>query len=187
MAIKYYVCGLGYNQDLEVTDYGIGFGRFDTYTEAYELFVKLQCRSVESFFVNAPKVYELDLRVEECEVTEESIECIRIINEWGVINPNFKEESKMNIKQIAYEKYQLDWMLRHGYTLTQLIGELSVCMEEANDDLETVFDVWEFDYGFGSEIWVCFDEFIVNEYQDKHYMKQLLTKAEYDEYRKEVE
>jgi hypothetical protein len=93
----------------------------------------------------------------------------------------------MNIKQIAYEKYKLDWMLRHGYTLTQLINELAYYMEEANDDLETVFDVWEFDYGFGSEIWVCFDEFIVNEYQDKHYMKQLLTNAEYDEYRKEVE
>lgn len=93
----------------------------------------------------------------------------------------------MNIKQVAYEKYKLDWMLRHGYTLTQLIEELAYYMEEANDDLETVYDVWEYDYGFGSEIWVCFDEFIVNEYQDKHYMKQLLTKAEYDEYRKEVE
>lgn len=187
MAIKYYVCGLGYNQDLEVTDYGIGFGCFDTYEAAYELFVMLQCRGTESFFTNAQTVYEIDIRVEECEVTEESIECIRIINEWGVINPNFKKGKKMSIKNIAYEKYKLDWMLRHGYTLTQLIGELAYYMAEANEDLETVFDVWEFDYGFGSEIWVCFDEFVVNEYQDKQYMKQLLTKEEYDEYRKEVE
>jgi hypothetical protein len=93
----------------------------------------------------------------------------------------------MNIKQIAYEKYKLNWMLRHGYTLTQLIEELADCMEEVHEDLNVVSYVWEYDYGFGGEIWVCFDEFIVNEYQDKHYMKQLLTKAEYDEYRKEVE
>ena len=87
----------------------------------------------------------------------------------------------MDIKKIAYEKYKLDWMLHHGYTLDNLISELSDCMEEANEDLPVVFDVWESDYGFRSEIWVCFDEFIYKEYQDTNYMYQLLNWEEYVE------
>lgn len=180
MKIRYYVCGLGYDENLHAMDYGVDFGDFDTYNEAYELFVKLQCRSDESFFVNAPEVYELDLRVEECEETEEAITCIYVKNEWGIINPNFKTD--MDIKKIAYEKYKLDWMLRHGYTLEDLVSELSDCMTEVNEDFVVVFDVWESDYGFKSEIWTCFDEFIDNEYQDYGYMKQLLNWEEYEKY-----
>ena len=92
----------------------------------------------------------------------------------------------MDIKKIAYEKYKLDWMLHHGYTLEDLISELSDCMEEANEDLVVVFDVWTSDYGFGSEIWVCFNEFIDNEYQDEGYMRQLLTWEEYEKYQEDI-
>lgn len=88
----------------------------------------------------------------------------------------------MDIKKIAYEKYKLDWMLNHGYTLDDLISVLSDCIEEAKEDLAVVFDVWESDYGFGSEIWVCFDEFIDNEYQNSAYMWKLLNWEEYDRY-----
>lgn len=183
MKIRYYVSGLGYNENLEAIDYEVNFGDFDTYEEAYELFVKLQSRNAESFFVNASKVYEIDIRVEECEETEDAIECFNIKNEWGIINPNFK--TNVDIKKIAYEKYKLDWMLRHGYTLEDLVRSLSDCMEEVNEDFVVVFDIWESDYGFGSEIWVCFDEFIDNEYQDKGYMKQLLTWEEYEKYEEE--
>lgn len=91
-----------------------------------------------------------------------------------------------DIKQIAYEKYKLDWMLHHGYTLKDLIDELSSCMEEANEDLVVVFDIWASDYGFGSEIWVCFQEFIDNEYQDEGYMKQLLNWEEYEKYQEDM-
>lgn len=88
----------------------------------------------------------------------------------------------MNIRKIAYEKYKLDWMLQHGYTLKDLVSELSGCMGEEDEDLITTFDIWESDYGFGSEIWACFDEFIDNEYQDEDYMKQLLNWKEYEKY-----
>lgn len=99
MKTRYYVCGLGYDEDNCAIDYEQHFGDFDTYEEAYELFVKLQCRSDESFFVNAPKVYSIDLRVEECEETEDGIECFNIRNEWGIFNPKFnKEGGNMNIR-----------------------------------------------------------------------------------------
>ena len=92
----------------------------------------------------------------------------------------------MDIKKIAYEKYKLDWMLRHGYTLENLVGSLSDCMEDVNEDFVAVFDIWESDYGFGSEIWACFDEFIDNEYQDKGYMTQLLNWEEYEKYEEDM-
>ena len=129
MKTRFYVCGLGYDKNLEAIDYEVDFGDFDTYGEAYELFVKLQCRNTESFFVNASEVYEIDIRVEECEENEDEIECIDIRNEWGIINPSFKEETHMGIKQIAYEKYKLDWMMRNGYSLSDLIRKVGEYME----------------------------------------------------------
>ena len=89
--IRYYVCGLGYDENDCVTDYDFDFGDFDTYEEAYELFVKLQCKDEESFFAEAPKVYELLIQLEECEETDEAITCIDVKNEWWIVNPNCKE------------------------------------------------------------------------------------------------
>lgn len=88
----------------------------------------------------------------------------------------------MNIKKVAYEKYKLDWMLSHGYTLKDLVSELSYYIEESNEDCATVFDVWESDYGFNGEIWVCYEEFLDNEYQDKEYMQTILSDTEFKQY-----
>lgn len=102
MKTRYYVCGLGYDENLNAIDYEVGFDDFDTYDEAYELFVKLQCRSAESFFVNVSDVYEIDIRVEECEETDDGIECIVIRNEWGIVNPKFNKEG-VNMKIRDYD------------------------------------------------------------------------------------
>lgn len=92
MKIGYYVCGLGYDEDNCITDYGLGFGRFATYEEAYELFVKLQCRDVKTFFEQASGIYQLLIQLEECEEDDDSIDCIDVKNEWWIVNPNYKEE-----------------------------------------------------------------------------------------------
>ena len=91
MKIRYYVCGLGYDKNNCVTDYEQYFGDFDTYEEAYELFVKLQCRSAESFFTAVPEVYQWLIQLEECEETDDEISCVDVKNEWWIVNPNFKE------------------------------------------------------------------------------------------------
>lgn len=91
MKIRYYVSGLGYDENDCITDYERDFGDFDTYEEAYELFVKLQCRSEESFFENASEVYEMLIQLEECEEIDDAIYCVDIRNEWWITNPNFKE------------------------------------------------------------------------------------------------
>lgn len=91
MKIRYYVCGLGYDDNYCMLDHEQDFGNFDTYEEAYELFVKLQCRNVESFFANISDVYELCIQLEECAETERYIECINVRNAWWIMNPRFEE------------------------------------------------------------------------------------------------
>lgn len=92
MKIRYYVCGLGYDKNYKVVDYECNFGGFDTYEEAYELFVQLQCKNPASFFIDAPDVYEMDIRIEKCKETDFAIECFDIRNEYAIINPKFNEE-----------------------------------------------------------------------------------------------
>lgn len=83
--------------------------------------------------------------------------------------------AKMSRRKRAYEAYKLDWMIRHGYALTDLVKEVSAYMREAEeDDVVFSFNIWELEYGFNGEIWACYEEFCENEYQDKEYIKQLL-------------
>ena len=91
--IRYYVCGLGYDVNGNITDYEKYYGDFDTYVEAYELFVKLQCKPYEALFENATGVNQLLLQLEECEEHNNYTECIDVKNEWWIINPNFEEEN----------------------------------------------------------------------------------------------
>ncbi len=64
-----------------------------------------------------------------------------------------------------YEKYQLKWMIDHGYSLKDLMNELSSFQYEYPEDTERIatpidqlFAEWEADVGFGSEIWACKEE-----------------------------
>lgn len=65
-------------------------------------------------------------------------------------------------KEKAYERFKLQWMLDHGHTLKELVQELERLREESDPDmsLEAIFADWEFGYGFGSEIWPCFQEYL---------------------------
>lgn len=94
MKTRYYVCGLYYDKNDYITDYEQDFGDFDTYTEAYEEFVKLQCRDPEWFFKTQVNYYQILIQLEECEETEDAITCIDVKNEWWIINPNYKEVTK---------------------------------------------------------------------------------------------
>lgn len=44
------------------------------------------------FSESKSNVYQMLLQLEECEETNDYIECIDVKNEWWVENPNFKEE-----------------------------------------------------------------------------------------------
>ena len=86
---RFYVCGIGYDENNRVTDLEWNFGQFDNYAKAYELFVQLQCRIAKSFFKDADaNIYQLLIQLEECEETDYGIECIDVRNEFWVKNPN---------------------------------------------------------------------------------------------------
>ena len=73
-----------------------------------------------------------------------------------------------NTSAIAYEQFKLEWMLAHGYTLQDLVAELEKLREESPDlSLPDIFADWEYGYGFSSEIWPCFDEFLDCEYKER--------------------
>lgn len=59
----------------------------------------------------------------------------------------------------AYENYKLRWMINHGYSLTDLVKELQDCQDEWEDMTVTqLFECWEKEIGFHSEIWACESE-----------------------------
>ena len=73
--------------------------------------------------------------------------------------------------QRAYEKYRLEWMIEHGFTIPDLLQELEKMLVEDLDgslvhtSLGNLFEDWEFGFGFADgSIWPCFDEFLCSDY-----------------------
>ena len=69
-----------------------------------------------------------------------------------------------------YQKYQLRWMIDHDYSLYDLLSELTRLQYDDPEDsarisspVSELFDEWEADYGFGSEIWACEEEWRDND------------------------
>ena len=108
MKIKYYVCGIGYDENNHITDYEQTFGIFDQYVDAYEFFVKLQCRNEASFFIQNYKLYQMLIQIEKCQVFDNEINCINVKNESWIINPNYNDSVK------HYEYIALLYAEKHG-------------------------------------------------------------------------
>ncbi len=74
-----------------------------------------------------------------------------------------------------YQKYQLQWMIGHGYSLDDLIQELTNMQYDDPEDSDRIstpiselYDEWIIDVGFGSEIWACEGEWEQCEAIDKY-------------------
>ena len=97
-----------------------------------------------------------------------------------------------DIAQIAYEKYQLDWMKNHNCSLEELVNHLdSIWNERFSYDEENIspgeaFATFEEDYGFNGSLYVCFDEFFNAEYTDSEYMEYLLSEDEFSSYQEDI-
>ena len=70
-----------------------------------------------------------------------------------------------NLKRREYQKFQLQWMIDHGFTLEDLIRELTVYAQdcELETPIDVIFEYWESDVGFDAEIYPCYDEWLLNE------------------------
>ena len=93
-------------------------------------------------------------------------------------------EMEHTIEQIAYRKYQLHWMMTHGYSLDCLNDVANDWWNEKFADplYEQSFIDFLDEHGFYGALYACFSEFLQAEYRNKNYMKDILTAAEYDNY-----
>lgn len=95
-----------------------------------------------------------------------------------------------SISRTAYERYQLDWMISHGHSLEELFSIMDGIWsdDEYPDDHcpSDYFEDFESDTGFGGELYVCYDEFLGAEYQNKAYIKTLLSPEEYIVYLNDI-
>ena len=64
-----------------------------------------------------------------------------------------------------YEKFKLKWLIEHGFSLNDLITELSSFLSEQAEEtsLEEAFADWECYYGFNGEIYPCYQEWFDND------------------------
>lgn len=74
----------------------------------------------------------------------------------------------------TYERYKLEWMIAHGYSLQDLIRALTEYQYDDPEDSDRIstpindlFAEWGHDAGFGSEIWACKDEWERTEQESK--------------------
>ncbi len=82
------------------------------------------------------------------------------------------EEQEKELRKL-YERYKLQWMLYHDLGLTDLIKALEIMIHEDEQSgdvrrkLQELFEAWEFGVGFaGGQMWACFEEFEMNEFQE---------------------
>lgn len=55
----------------------------------------------------------------------------------------------------AYNRFKLEWMLEHGFSLDDLIDglEKSQLDSQTGDTIRDIYEDWELFHGFDSEIW----------------------------------
>lgn len=75
----------------------------------------------------------------------------------------------------GYEKYQLEWLISHGYSLDDLIDNLQEVFEmlqaekEDNEviDIRETYEVWHDSFGFEQNIFASKEEWKDNENDNK--------------------
>lgn len=86
----------------------------------------------------------------------------------------------------AFERFKLQWMLDHGYTLADLMECMEVMVHEDSLDglhtkLSELFERWEFGVGFvDGSVWPCYDEYLQNDAEDSGEKFMLITVCERD-------
>lgn len=93
----------------------------------------------------------------------------------------------MNISELCYELYKINWMKRISpERQMNALKDYYEGLVDAGD--EYTFDDYIEEFGYDSELYACYDEFIDYEYQDSDYIENLLDNKElFEEYKRDVE
>ena len=84
----------------------------------------------------------------------------------------------MNISKLCYELYKIDWKYSHitKYTEMDNIKNYYECLITDNiDSKEYTYNDYLEEVGYDGELYVCYDEFLDNEYLEEDYIKELLN------------
>lgn len=88
----------------------------------------------------------------------------------------------MTIRHLCYELYKLNWMQQ--ISRERIADTYKNCYQEGWDS----YDDYIFECGYDGSMYACYDEFLVHEYLDPTYVKELLDNDElYQEYLKNEE
>lgn len=111
------------------------------------------------------------------------IDSLSYIDE-GNIEDYEKNAADARIQRVAYERYQMYWLLDHGITMKDISDEAAKWMDEYRFDNEpSSFESFIAEYGFtGGEIYPCYDEFISSEFNDVDFMLNLLPEEKHEGY-----
>ena len=101
--------------------------------------------------------------IEEFVLNSRVGDALQLQNKYGIIRVVDAEN--------LYNKYQLNWMIDHGYSISDMIIALSNTAKEMegshphslSHSLKYVFNEWALEDGFNGEIWVCYEEWLDNE------------------------
>ncbi len=80
---------------------------------------------------------------------------------------------KKDMLNKIYELYKLDWMRTHN---PDVVNEYKIWAEFGED---STFEEWVEENGYGGELYVCFDEFMETEMQDREYILNLVDGCDY--------
>lgn len=84
----------------------------------------------------------------------------------------------LNIRKLSYETYKQKWVEDNTTAEMRIKTTYDYSIEKQQSySGEYSFEDYIFDYGYDGSCYVCYDEFIDNEYQDKDYMTEVLTEA----------
>jgi len=83
--------------------------------------------------------------------------------------------SNSMIRRLCYELYKVDWKHSHMITKEREMDSLKIYYEGlVDDDTEYTYNDYLEEFGYDGELYVCYEEFLENEYLEKDYMKELL-------------
>ena len=81
------------------------------------------------------------------------------------------------IDQIIYEIYKTDWLNRHTTTKSHMRNVLEYAIEASQaQDFNQTYAEWVEENGILGSLYVCFNEFLQNEYLDEDFIKGLIEK-----------
>jgi hypothetical protein len=77
--------------------------------------------------------------------------------------------------------YQLQWMSAHGYSISDIIDSMQEYVMDFDCDdyghnIIGLFEDWNFNTAFNGSSWVCYKEFLENEFLEINYVNMLILR-----------